>query len=424
MRVFHELVGWRAGGSRVWRRSAGAQHGAGARCAAAAAGDRRRAIRHRVATGSLHRGAPVGVRGRHRGAAAARRAETAALLYAGDDAVLSHETAAALWGLDRYPLLRGHHVDRPPHHGAAGAARPPGHGARHPRRAHAPGLPVTSPARTLIDCAARRPGTRPVAQRGAGAEAGQRTPRSQAAMERCPRPQGRSRPLRALLEAERDTGFTRSKAERRAEAAGARGRARAARCSTRCVEGVEVDAYWPRLKAGVEVDGYQFHGHYQAFQRDRAKANRLVAAGLRGAPVHLAPAHRAAHAGRRPRSPDAGPPRGAGGLNTDLQPLQSGRCWHAVRACGTGTPCSRFWWRRRSRRRRRRWRRGWPDGWARWISPGSAGCRSARRRCWAAWRSWPRCWWPGSSGCRPRSSCPTCAHGPAGTGRRSSTSGR
>jgi very-short-patch-repair endonuclease len=29
----------------------------------------------------------------------------------------------------------------------------------------------------------------------------------------------------------------------------------------------------------LEVDGYQFHGHYRAFQRDRAKANRLVGAG-------------------------------------------------------------------------------------------------------------------------------------------------
>ena len=30
----------------------------------------------------------------------------------------------------------------------------------------------------------------------------------------------------------------------------------------------------------IEVDGYQTHGHYQAFQRDRAKANRLVSAGF------------------------------------------------------------------------------------------------------------------------------------------------
>jgi very-short-patch-repair endonuclease len=45
------------------------------------------------------------------------------------------------------------------------------------------------------------------------------------------------------------------------------------------VEGVEVDAYWPRLKLVVEFDGHQFHGTYQAFQRDRAKTNKQIAAG-------------------------------------------------------------------------------------------------------------------------------------------------
>jgi very-short-patch-repair endonuclease len=30
----------------------------------------------------------------------------------------------------------------------------------------------------------------------------------------------------------------------------------------------------------IEVDGYDVHGHWAAFQRDRAKANRLVGAGF------------------------------------------------------------------------------------------------------------------------------------------------
>jgi very-short-patch-repair endonuclease len=29
----------------------------------------------------------------------------------------------------------------------------------------------------------------------------------------------------------------------------------------------------------VEVDGHRYHGSYRAFQRDRAKTNRLIAAG-------------------------------------------------------------------------------------------------------------------------------------------------
>jgi very-short-patch-repair endonuclease len=40
-----------------------------------------------------------------------------------------------------------------------------------------------------------------------------------------------------------------------------------------------VDAYWPRLGLVVEFDGHRYHGSYRAFQRDRAKSNRLIAAG-------------------------------------------------------------------------------------------------------------------------------------------------
>ena len=43
----------------------------------------------------------------------------------------------------------------------------------------------------------------------------------------------------------------------------------------------EVDAYWPRHRLVVEVDGYAFHSHRRAFERDRAKDRELVLAGLR-----------------------------------------------------------------------------------------------------------------------------------------------
>jgi very-short-patch-repair endonuclease len=42
---------------------------------------------------------------------------------------------------------------------------------------------------------------------------------------------------------------------------------------------MNADFYWPQHKVIVEVDGYQFHGHRSAFERDRRKDQLLTAAG-------------------------------------------------------------------------------------------------------------------------------------------------
>lgn len=97
-------------------------------------------------------------------------------------------------------------------------------------------------------------------------------------MDRYPRRKG-VKALRALLAAEKDSGFTRSEAERRLKRLVTAAALERPIFNTR-VMGVEVDAYWPRLQIVIEVDGYDAHGHWAAFQRDRAKANTLVAAGL------------------------------------------------------------------------------------------------------------------------------------------------
>jgi very-short-patch-repair endonuclease len=47
------------------------------------------------------------------------------------------------------------------------------------------------------------------------------------------------------------------------------------------VEGMEVDFYWRRARLVVEVDGFAFHGSVRAFEADRRRDARLVAAGLR-----------------------------------------------------------------------------------------------------------------------------------------------
>jgi very-short-patch-repair endonuclease len=47
------------------------------------------------------------------------------------------------------------------------------------------------------------------------------------------------------------------------------------------LEGYEVDFFWRVEKLVVEVDGHGFHGHRAAFERDRRRDQRLVAAGYR-----------------------------------------------------------------------------------------------------------------------------------------------
>ena len=74
--------------------------------------------------------------------------------------------------------------------------------------------------------------------------------------------------------------LTRSEAERRLLKL-----IRAARLPTPAtnvrVAGWEVDAFWPRHRLIVEVDGYAYHGNRAAFERDRRKDAALIAAGYR-----------------------------------------------------------------------------------------------------------------------------------------------
>ena len=85
--------------------------------------------------------------------------------------------------------------------------------------------------------------------------------------------------VRALRAAEQDTGFTRSEAERILKRIVKDSGIKRPIFNT-YVEGVEVDAYWPRLGLVIEVDVYLTHGRWATFQRDRAKANKLIGAGF------------------------------------------------------------------------------------------------------------------------------------------------
>ena len=143
------------------------------------------------------------------------------------------------------------------------------------------GLPVTAPARTMIDLAGDLEDDMDL-ERALAELRVQRLARDielQTAMDRAPTRKGVAR-LRDLLSAEHGPALTRSQAEalmcRGCQVAGLpRPRVNARVC------GFEVDFLWPDGRLVVEVDGGTFHRHPRAFERDRKRDQILVAAGYR-----------------------------------------------------------------------------------------------------------------------------------------------
>ncbi|MGZ4225171.1 MAG: endonuclease domain-containing protein [Solirubrobacteraceae bacterium] len=86
--------------------------------------------------------------------------------------------------------------------------------------------------------------------------------------------------IRSLLDAEDDSGYTRSRAERIL-----RDLIHDADLDrplfNEPVLGFVVDAVWPDQRLIVEVDGYAYHRHRAAFERDRRRDQQLIAAGYR-----------------------------------------------------------------------------------------------------------------------------------------------
>jgi very-short-patch-repair endonuclease len=77
-----------------------------------------------------------------------------------------------------------------------------------------------------------------------------------------------------------ESDFTRSEAERRLKALCKAAGLPVPRTNAR-VAGWEVDAIWPAQRLVVEVDGWNFHGTRQAFERDRRRDASLQPAGYR-----------------------------------------------------------------------------------------------------------------------------------------------
>jgi very-short-patch-repair endonuclease len=243
------------------------------------AGLGRGAIVHRLATGrlrELYRG--VYLVGPREVDPLVR--ELAAVLYFRGHAILSHRSAAVIWGL----LGRGPHDEVSLTTVKARRSRP---GLRLHRvntlhrsdlRAR-DGLPLTAPARTLLDLAAEESDAdleealAVARQRGLAA-----VHEIRAARQRAPGRRGATR-LTRLLDAGQASGFTRSRAEQRMRALLRAAELPQPRANVPLL-GFVADFVWAEHKLVVEVDGYLFHSGKAAFESDRRRDQVFAAAGF------------------------------------------------------------------------------------------------------------------------------------------------
>lgn len=206
----------------------------------------------------------------------------AALLAYGPGAVLSHQSAAILWGIRR-PRRGAIHVTAPS--GRQGLRRRKGIWIHRCKLAPEDvttrdGFPVTTVARTLFDLAEVVPFD---SLKGATEEADRLKRLRLRELERvCERGRGRRalRPVRRLVEELRPPDEGRSPLEIRFPAF-VREHRLPAPVQNVHILGHEVDALWPEAKLLVELDSWEHHGHRAAFERDRARDVKLLIAGYR-----------------------------------------------------------------------------------------------------------------------------------------------
>lgn len=253
---------------------AGRQHGVIARRQLQEAGLGPRTISRRVETGRLFRlHREVFAFGHER--LTQRGQWLAAVVACGDGALLSHRSAAALWGLMAW---------REPEVSAPKRRERPGivvHecGVHRDERTVIDRIPVTTAARTLLDLA--EVVDEPTFEK-AFLEADRLRLLKAADLELVyARGYGRRglRPMRHLLEETR-TPATRSPLEDRVQAL-CREYDLPAPKTNQVVLGREVDVLWPDQKLMVEADSFEFHRHRAAFEDDRARDAKMQAAGYR-----------------------------------------------------------------------------------------------------------------------------------------------
>ena len=279
-RICHDIAGKSAPRSvdRVIAEVAAGQYGVIARAQLAGLGLGRGAIDHRLAVGRLH---PV-----HRGVFAVGHAVLsrhgvwmAAVLAAGPGAVLSHRSAAALWGIRDTARAR-------PEVSVARRCERPGVDAHRVTLAEDEitaerGIPVTTPARTLLDLAGQ---LTPQQLERAIHETEYRRLASPLSLDAL-LTRHRGRPGTAALKriVERGAlGLDITKSELETEFLAFLDAHDLARPKVNELIGAyTVDALWPQPRLVVELDSRQAHQTARAFEQDRARDRDLQVQGYR-----------------------------------------------------------------------------------------------------------------------------------------------
>jgi very-short-patch-repair endonuclease len=262
----------------VIRAIADAQRGQVARDQLLDAGVDRHAIDRRLGNGRVER-VYWGVYSLPGTSELASAAEAAALLACGPGAVLSHHSAATLWEL-RPGQARPVHVTIPTDRGGPAPAGVKLHRSRILTPADIRirnGLPVTSPARTLLDVAATLPDrdierlldealfARRIVTR---AEIG-------SLLRRAGGHPGRARLTRINAAHTRTTDTESPPAEKLFGLIRAAGLPEP-EVQVQILE-YKLDFFWPELNLAVEVDAYGTHGSPARFEADRRRDARLLA---------------------------------------------------------------------------------------------------------------------------------------------------
>jgi very-short-patch-repair endonuclease len=202
----------------------------------------------------------------------------AAVLSCGGGALLSHRSAAWLWGLTSRFQARVEITATSPRRTRERIRVHSALMLTPDDRAFSESIPVTAVPRTLLDFAAVDPRYLSRALENAQRLGLLDLIAIDALIARSRGFRGVAR-LREALRIYRPLAFTRSGLERRflrlVRSAGL-----SPPSMNLFIEGYELDAYWPAERFAVELDTYDYHGDQAAFERDRMRQEELKLSGI------------------------------------------------------------------------------------------------------------------------------------------------